>query len=155
MNSKYRIGYLCAGAAFFLFITLAYKMTYDYTMDKYMEKVSERNEDVQKADGIGKTESIAAEGEAVKGGAKKGFYLKELHGFVVVYLEDKKTIGLPASGGVDDAGRRLQRRGGEQRGRRGTDTGKGTFCGEQRHPGGQRGGPAVRPVCPPGRMIKS
>ena len=47
-------------------------MTYDYTMDKYMEKVSERNEDVQKA--------------------KKGFYLKELHGFVVVYLEDKKTI---------------------------------------------------------------
>ena len=92
MNSKYRIGFLCAGAAFFLFITLAYKMTYDYTMDKYMEKVSERNEDVQKADGIGKTESIAAEGEAVKGGAKKGFYLKELHGFVVVYLEDKKTI---------------------------------------------------------------
>ena len=81
MNSKYRIGFLCAGAAFFLFITLAYKMTYDYTMDKYMEKVSERNEDVQKADGIGKTESIAAEGEAVKGGAKKGFY-----------LEDKKTI---------------------------------------------------------------
>lgn len=69
MNSKYRIGFLCAGAAFFLFITLAYKMTYDYTMDKYMEKVSERNEDVQKADGIGKTESIAAEGEAVKGGA--------------------------------------------------------------------------------------
>ena len=68
MNSKYRIGFLCAGAAFFLFITLAYKMTYDYTMDKYMEKVSERNEDVQKADGIGKTESIAAEGEAVKGG---------------------------------------------------------------------------------------
>ena len=66
MNSKYRIGFLCAGAVFFLFITLAYKMTYDYTMDKYMEKVSERNEDVQKADGIGKTESIAAEGEAVK-----------------------------------------------------------------------------------------
>ena len=94
MNSKYRIGFLCAGAAFFLFITLAYKMTYDYTMDKYMEKVSERNEDVQKADGIGKTESIAAEGEAVKGGAKKGFYLKELHGFVVVYLEDKK-MNLP------------------------------------------------------------
>lgn len=83
---------MCAGAAFFLFITLAYKMTYDYTMDKYMEKVSERNEDVQKADGIGKTESIAAEGEAVKGGAKKGFYLKELHGFVVVYLEDKKRF---------------------------------------------------------------
>ncbi len=48
MNSKYRIGFLCAGAAFFLFITLAYKMTYDYTMDKYMEKVSERNEDVQR-----------------------------------------------------------------------------------------------------------
>lgn len=41
MNSKYRIGFLCAGAAFFLFITLAYKMTYDYTMDKYMEKVKE------------------------------------------------------------------------------------------------------------------
>ncbi|MFR5905876.1 MAG: hypothetical protein ACLUFY_05600 [[Ruminococcus] torques] len=94
MNSKYRIGFLCAGAAFFLFITLAYKMTYDYTMDKYMEKVSERNEDVQKADGIGKTESIATEGEAVKGGAKKGFYLKELHGFVVVYLEDKR-LNLP------------------------------------------------------------
>ena len=66
---------MCAGAAFFLFITLAYKMTYDYTMDKYMEKVSERNEDVQKADGIGKTESIAAEGEAVKGGAKKGGFI--------------------------------------------------------------------------------
>ena len=97
MNSKYRIGFLCAGAAFFLFITLAYKMSYEYSMDRHMEKLSQRkeeteNEDVQKADGIGKTESIAAEGEAVKGGAKKGFYLKELHGFVVVYLEDKKTI---------------------------------------------------------------
>lgn len=92
MNSKYRIGFLCAGAVFFLFITLAYKMTYDYTMDKYMEKVSERNEDAQKEDGIGGTESIAAKGEAVKGGTKKGFYLQELHGFVVVYLEDRKTI---------------------------------------------------------------
>ncbi len=92
MNSKYRIGFLCAGAAFFLFITLAYKMTYDYTMDKYMEKVSERNEDVQKADGIGKTESIAAEGEAVKGGAKRGFILRNFTDLSSFILKIKKRF---------------------------------------------------------------
>ena len=35
------------------------------------------------------TESIAAEGEAVQ---EDGFYLSELHGYVVVYLSDKTTI---------------------------------------------------------------
>ena len=86
MNSKYRIGFLCAGAAFFLFITLAYKMSYEYSMDRHMEKLSERKEETEK------TESIAAEGEAVKGEEKNGFYLQELHGFIVVYLDDRKTI---------------------------------------------------------------
>lgn len=92
MNSKYRIGFLCAGAAFFLFITLAYKMTYDYTMDKYMEKVSERNEDVQKADGIGKTESIAAEGEAVKAEQKRGFILRNFTDLSSFILKIKKRF---------------------------------------------------------------
>ena len=79
MNSKYRIGFLCAGAAFFLFITLAYKMTYDYTMDKYMEKVSERNEDVQKADGIGKTE-------------RRGFILRNFTDLSSFILKIKKRF---------------------------------------------------------------
>lgn len=92
MNSKYRIGFLCAGAAFFLFITLAYKMTYDYTMDKYMEKVSERNEDVQKADGIGKTESIATEGEAVKAEQKRGFILRNFTDLSSFILKIKKRF---------------------------------------------------------------
>lgn len=39
MNSKYRIGFLCAGAVFLLFITLAYKMSYEYSMDRHMEKL--------------------------------------------------------------------------------------------------------------------
>ena len=86
MNSKYRIGFLCAGAVFLLFITLAYKMSYEYSMDRHMEKLSERTEETEK------TESIAAEGEAVKGEEKNGFYLQELHGFIVVYLDDRKTI---------------------------------------------------------------
>ena len=36
-----------------------------------------------------RTESNAAEGEAVQ---EDGFYLSELHGYVVVYLSDKTTI---------------------------------------------------------------
>ena len=61
-------------------------MSYEYSMDRHMEKLSERKEETEK------TESIAAEGEAVKGEEKNGFYLQELHGFIVVYLDDRKTI---------------------------------------------------------------
>ena len=48
----------------------------------------------KRQEGFSDTESIAAEGEAVKNeeSEEEGFWLCELQGFVVVYLSDRKTI---------------------------------------------------------------
>ena len=78
---------------FSLFITLAYKMTYDYTMDKYMEKVSERNEDVQKADGIGKNGKYCGRRRGSKRRSKKrGFILRNFTDLSSFILKIKKRF---------------------------------------------------------------
>lgn len=82
---------MCAGAAFFLFITLAYKMTYDYTMDKYMEKVEKETRCTKGRLASEKTKCYCDRRRGSKKADKKGFILRNSR-FVVVYLEDKNDL---------------------------------------------------------------
>ena len=68
-------------AALFVFVSLlgiGYQVSYQYVMDR--QKM--RQEEEQKR-------SVAVKGTAEK---NEGYYLAELHGYVVVYLSDQSTI---------------------------------------------------------------
>ena len=78
MKKKYCIGFF---VAFFVFVSLlgiGYQVSYQYVMDRQVE----RQQDQQRR-------SVAVKGEAEK---NEGYYLAELHGYVVVYLSDQSTI---------------------------------------------------------------
>lgn len=80
MKTKYCIGFF---AGVFLLVSalgIGYQLSYKYVMDKQEAKADTPKQ---------KTESISTKGEATK---NEGYYLCELHGYVVVYLYDKKTI---------------------------------------------------------------
>ncbi len=87
MKSRYIIGFFVLFLTAGLLLTASYQYTYRRAVEKQMAQEDLTGE-------ISGTESIAAEGEAVKetDSDKEGFYLCELQGFVVVYLNDKKTI---------------------------------------------------------------
>ena len=79
MKKRYSIGFF---AAFFLIISLlaiGYQLSYQYRMDK-QEAKSAKEEN---------TQFISTKGEATK---NEGYYLKELHGYVAVYLSDGETL---------------------------------------------------------------
>ena len=83
MRSRYMIGFVAAFVLFVLFLSAGYQITYDRVMDRQALKQEE----------ISDAQSIAAEGDAVNDTEEgEGYYLCELQGFVVVYLEDRKTI---------------------------------------------------------------
>ena len=78
MKKKYCIGFF---VAFFVFVSLlgiGYQVSYQYVMDRQVA----RQQDKQRR-------SVAVKGEAEK---NEGYYLAELHGYVVVYLSDQSTI---------------------------------------------------------------
>lgn len=80
MKMKYCMGFF---AGVFLLVSLlgiGYQLSYRYVMDKQEAKTQIKQED---------TSSITTKGNVSK---NEGFYLCELHGYVVVYLSDKKTI---------------------------------------------------------------
>ncbi len=83
MKSRYIIGFFAVFVAAGLILTAGYQFTYN--------KVLERQA-AQPQDEVYGTESIAAEGGAVKNDENEGYYLRELHGFVAVYLSDKETV---------------------------------------------------------------
>lgn len=79
MKKRYSIGFF---AAFFLIISLlaiGYQLSYQYRMDK-QEAKSAKEEN---------TQFISTKGETTK---NEGYYLKELHGYVAVYLSDGETL---------------------------------------------------------------
>ena len=82
MKKKYCIGFFVAVfVAFFVFVSLlgiGYQVSYQYVMDRQVA----RQQDKQRR-------SVAVKGEAEK---NEGYYLAELHGYVVVYLSDQSTI---------------------------------------------------------------
>lgn len=84
MKPRYIIGFLAVCFILFGLLMAGYQISYNHVMERRSEAREEYT----------KQESIAAEGEAVKEEKETddGFYLMELHGFVAVYLSDKKTI---------------------------------------------------------------
>ena len=84
MKSRYSIGFFTV----FLFAGIILAAGYQFTYNRVMERQA-----AQGGDEIYGTESIAAEGGAVKNTEEEeGYYLRELHGFVAVYLSDKETV---------------------------------------------------------------
>ena len=78
MKKKYCIGFF---VAFFVFVSLlgiGYQVSYQYVMDRQMARQQDKQQ-----------RSVAVKGEAEK---NEGYYLAELHGYVVVYLSDQSTI---------------------------------------------------------------
>lgn len=79
MKMRYCIGFFAA--IFFLvsMIGIGYQLSYRYAVERQQAKVElAQNE-----------ESVTTKGSAEK---NMGYYLCELHGYVVVYLSDKTTI---------------------------------------------------------------
>lgn len=80
MKLRYRIGFF---AGIFLMVTvigIGYQLSYKYALEKQQAKAELPKQSAQ---------SVTTKGEATK---NEGYYLCELHGYVVVYLYDKKTI---------------------------------------------------------------
>ena len=78
MKKKYCIGFFVALFVFVSLLGIGYQVSYQYVMDRQ----TARQQDKQQR-------SVAVKGEVEK---NEGYYLSELHGYVVVYLSDKSTI---------------------------------------------------------------
>ena len=72
MKTKYVIGFFSCLLLAAVLLTAGYQLSYRHVMDRQEARADEE---------ASKTESIAAVGEAVQ---EDGFYLSELHGYVVV-----------------------------------------------------------------------
>ena len=68
----------CGLVVFVSLLGIGYQVSYQYVMDRQVA----RQQDKQRR-------SVAVKGEAEK---NEGYYLAELHGYVVVYLSDQSTI---------------------------------------------------------------
>ncbi len=73
MKSRYSIGFFIGALLFVIFLSTAYKISYDRQAEKLAKK----------------EESIVTKANVEK---NKGFYICELNGYLVVYLNDKKTL---------------------------------------------------------------
>ena len=84
MKTKYVIGFFCILLFAVVLLTAGYQLSYRHVMDRQASRSEEESS----------TESIAAEGQAVKEepGEEEGYYLCELQGYVAVYLSDRSTI---------------------------------------------------------------
>lgn len=83
-NKKYSIGFLIAGLAAMLLVSGAYQISYNTAVEHAKEeKVVPEKKEPEEA------ESVSVEGEATEDYC---YYLLEVNGYVVVYLNDKKTI---------------------------------------------------------------
>lgn len=78
MKKKYCIGFFVVLFVFVSLLGIGYQVSYQYVMDRQVA----RQQDKQRR-------SVAVKGEAEK---NEGYYLAELHGYVVVYLSDQSTI---------------------------------------------------------------
>ena len=76
MNRKYSIGLICVIALLLLVLSLGYRKQYEYTKEQV--RISKEEEEI-----------LSVQGDVSK---EESYYLKSLNGYVVVYLEDQKTI---------------------------------------------------------------
>lgn len=84
MKTKYVIGLLAAFLLIAALLAAGYQISYRHVMDR---QAAAAEEEVA-------TESIAAEGEAVKEEKSEGdgYWISQLQGYVTVYLSDRTTI---------------------------------------------------------------
>lgn len=80
MKLRYRIGFFAGIFLIVCMIGIGYQLSYQYALERQQAKAELPQQSAQ---------SITTKGEATK---NEGYYLCELHGYVVVYLNDKKTI---------------------------------------------------------------
>ena len=80
MKKQYSISFFAVMLAFALLLSAAYHIEYQKTLAEGTEQREKQNE---------KEDALAAKGAAKKA---ESYYLKELNGFVTVYLRDQKTI---------------------------------------------------------------
>lgn len=78
MKKKYCIGFFVVLFVFVSLLGIGYQVSYQYVMDRQMARQQDKQQ-----------RSVAVKGEAEK---NEGYYLAELHGYVVVYLSDQSTI---------------------------------------------------------------
>lgn len=78
MKKTYCIGFFMALFVFVSLLGIGYQVSYQYVMDRQAVRQQEAQQ-----------RSVAAKGKAEK---NEGYYLAELHGYVVVYLSDQSTI---------------------------------------------------------------
>ena len=78
MEKKYCIGFVVVLFVFVSLLGIGYQVSYQYVMDSQMARQQDKQQ-----------RSVAVKGEAEK---NEGYYLAELHGYVVVYLSDQSTI---------------------------------------------------------------
>lgn len=98
MKFRYKIGFFLAFLVLFGTVAAGYEISYRHVMDRQMaqhtQELSQGETGTgmkgnENTNGISNSASVAAEGEAAEADT---FYLKELHGFVAVYLKDGKTM---------------------------------------------------------------
>lgn len=81
MERKYSIGIFAATLAVTALLAAGYWLSYQHTSDKYQSEIREKEEQ--------ESESLITQGEAEQ---TEGYYVAELHGYVVVYYQDHQTI---------------------------------------------------------------
>lgn len=98
MKFRYKIGFFLAFLVLFGTVAAGYEISYRHVMDRQMAQYTQELAEGKNGTGIGENRnmdrnsnsaSVTTEGEAAEADT---FYLKELHGFVAVYLEDEKTV---------------------------------------------------------------
>ncbi|WP_346910718.1 hypothetical protein [Faecalicatena orotica] len=82
MKPRYCIGFFAGVFLLVSAIGIGYQLSYKLALDRQQARVES---EIPKQN----TESVTTKGEATK---NEGYYICELHGYVVVYLYDKKTI---------------------------------------------------------------
>ncbi len=84
VKPKYMIGFFSALILISLFLSAGYRISYDRVLESRPAS-EERAADTRSIETDPSAEEDGAAGDA-------GYYLCELHGFVAVYLEDRKTL---------------------------------------------------------------
>lgn len=81
MKKGYSIGFLIAVFLFIFFLGVGYQLSYQYVADRHEARLTEEQKKEEDA--------VTTKGEAEK---NEGYYIKELHGYVAVYLGDEETL---------------------------------------------------------------
>ena len=84
MEKKYGIGLFAAALALMVVITFGYRAEYRYSQ-KFVEKETAEQPDSR----VKQENTVSTQGDAQK---EEVYYLRELNGYVAVYMNDRKTV---------------------------------------------------------------